>query len=124
MIEIYAWYLYLIMFACLVVGTCGGYLLSGMLKRGKDVDQNNYDVLLREEEKKRKRLESELALEIEHGKLLEQANEQLFHCKAEIITETFTEMKKHHNKVLIDPESNKEKIPEIKKFKRRKLGPR
>lgn len=56
--------------------------------------------------------------------MLEEANEQLFHAKAETITETFTEMNKHHNKVLIDPESNKAKIPEVKKFKRRKLGKR
>lgn len=124
MIQIYLPYLYLIMFACVVIGAIGGYLLCGAFVKGERADGNNYEVLLREEEKKRKRLERELAEEIEHGKLLEEANEQLFHSKAETITETFTEMNKHHNKVLIDPESNKAKIPEVKKFKRRKLGKR
>lgn len=124
MIQIYLPYLYLIIFGALVIGVFAGYLLSGILVTGSNSDVDKYEVLLREEEKKRKKLEKELAEEIEHGKLLEQANEQLFQYRAKTITETFTEMNKHHNKVLVDPESNKKKIPERKIFRRRKLGPR
>lgn len=119
-IEIYLSYLILIMFACVVIGSFGGYLLCGAFTKGERIDENNYEVLLREEEKERKKLESELAEEIKHSKQLEEANEQLFYSK----TKAFTEMNKHHNKVLIDPASNKTKIPEIKKFKRRKLRKR
>lgn len=122
MIEIYLPYLLLIMFACVVVGAFGGYLLCGAFVKGERVDENNYEALLREEESKRKRLEKELELEIAHGKQLEEANEALLEGKSENIKNIIAEMHKSHVKVLIDKESNTTKIPEKKHFKRRKLG--
>lgn len=122
MIQIYLPYLILIMVACVVVGSFGGYLLRGVFGQGASVDTSQFNILLKAEQKKREEVQAELNLEILHGKLLEEALETMIQNEADRVHKTFTEIHKDHNKILVDPESNEKKIPERKIFKRRKLG--
>lgn len=123
-VEIYLPYLLLINFACLVIGSLGGYLLGTGLRNGASVDTNQYNILLKAEQKKREKLQLELEYEIKHSKQLKGALEQVIRDNQDRMQVTFTEMHKGHNKILIDPESNKAKIPVRGIFKRRKLGKR
>ena len=124
MIQVYLPYLLLIMFACVVVGSLGGYLLGTGFRNGSTVDTNQFNILLKAEQNKREKLQAELDEEIKHSKQLEGALETVINENSDGIKKTFTEMHKGHNKILIDPESNKAKIPVRGIFKRRKLGKR
>lgn len=99
LVEIYLPYLILIMAACLTVGLYGGYLFNCRLKKG-----NQFNVLLRNELKKREKLQAELNLEILHNKQLEEALETMIQNEADRENKTLT------------------KIPEKKILRRRVLG--
>jgi anthranilate/para-aminobenzoate synthase component II len=107
MIHIYLPYFVLVLVACLGMGLFGGYLWGRGFRGGAIAETNDFNILLKAEQKKREKIEAKLKIEMLHSKELEDTLEIMTQNDADSVHQTFTEMNEHHNKVLFDPESER-----------------